>query len=61
MITLPVQVAPGFPLRVRGNNDASGGWSTLEFASADAARAFMDSNPRAGMPCWKNPTAVWAS
>jgi hypothetical protein len=53
MITLPVQVAPGFPLKIRGNGDASGGWSTIEFDNMEEVRAFMAANPRAEMPCWR--------
>lgn len=53
MITLPVQVAPGFPLRVRGNSDASGGWSTIQLATLADVMVFMAQNPRAEMPCWK--------
>lgn len=60
MITLPVQVAPGFPLRVRGNTDASGGWSTISFESVQAVKDFIAANPRAEMPCWRNPKAAWA-
>lgn len=51
--SLPVQVAPGFPLRVRGNSDASGGWTIATFDTRADMLAFMDANPRAELPCWR--------
>lgn len=53
MINLPVQVAPGFPLRVRGAGDASGGYSVVKFETLHEARVFMQMNSTAEMPAWK--------
>jgi hypothetical protein len=52
---VPAQVALGSPLRVRGVNDASGGWTLFVFKDADTAMEFVRSNPQAAMPCWKRP------
>jgi hypothetical protein len=53
MFNLPVQVAPGFPLRVRGAADASGGWTMATFDSLEDVKYFMAQNPSAVTPCWK--------
>ena len=53
MFNLPVQVAPGFPLRVRGDGDASGGWTMATFESLQQMKDFMAAHSNAAMPCWK--------
>lgn len=58
-IILPIQVAHGFPLRIRQPGDMSGGHSHVECDSAEHAREVIAANPRAAMPCWKNPRAAW--
>ena len=58
-IKLPIQIAPGFPLRIRRTGDASGGWSVVECDTVQEARDMIAANPQASMPCWQNPTAAW--
>lgn len=58
-VALPVRVALGFPLRIKGAGDVDGGWSVIECADVAHARQIMADYPQAAMPCWRNPRAAW--
>jgi hypothetical protein len=58
-IILPVQVASGWPLRIREPGDMSGGYTMCECASVEEARRVMREYPSAVMPAWRNPRAAW--
>jgi hypothetical protein len=58
-IILPVRVAAGYVLKIRGPGDADGGWSTVECRSVAEARQIMADHPAAEMPAWRNPAAPW--
>lgn len=52
-IILPVQVAAGWPLRIREPGDMSGGYTMMNCASIDEARRVMREYPSAVMPSWR--------
>lgn len=58
-VVLPVRVATGSTLRIKGAGDVDGGWSTVECVDAEHARQVMAAYPSAEMPCWRNPNAAW--
>lgn len=58
-VVLPVRVAAGATLRIKGASDMDGGWSTIECVDAEHARQIMRAYPTAEMPCWRNPRAAW--
>lgn len=49
---LPVRLAAGLPIRIKGPGDKDGGWTALACACRIEALAMMANYPEARMPCW---------